>query len=60
MITSLRAREIDIGIRLIEGWVAGLGKVDVKGDGGYKIVGTYVETPLYTSSSLIILISWMG
>lgn len=42
MITSLRAGEIDIGIGLTEGWVAGLGK----GEGGYKLVGTYVETPL--------------
>jgi len=46
MITSLRADEIDIGIGLTEGWVAGLGKATSKEDGGYKIVGTYVETPL--------------
>jgi hypothetical protein len=46
MITSLREGEIDIGIGLTEGWVAGLGKDDIEGDGGYKIVGTYVETPL--------------
>jgi len=46
MITSLRAGEIDVGIGLTEGWVAGLGKEDVEGDGGYRIVGTYVETPL--------------
>ncbi|CZR56618.1 uncharacterized protein PAC_06507 [Phialocephala subalpina] len=46
MITSLRSREIDIGIGLTEGWVAGLGKEGQEGDGGYKIVGTYVETPL--------------
>jgi len=46
MITSLRSGEIDIGIGLTEGWVAGLGKDDLEGDGGYKIVGTYVETPL--------------
>jgi len=51
MITSLRADEIDVGIGLTEGWVAGLGKVAAKEDGGavdggYKIVGTYVETPL--------------
>ncbi|KAK3377429.1 hypothetical protein B0H63DRAFT_495431 [Podospora didyma] len=47
MITALRAGEIDIGIGLTEGWIAGLGKdtADI-GDGGYKIVGTYVETPL--------------
>ncbi|TVY82603.1 hypothetical protein LSUE1_G001361, partial [Lachnellula suecica] len=46
MITSLRAGEIDVGIGLTEGWIAGLGKEGVEGDGGYKIVGTYVETPL--------------
>ncbi|EPE33515.1 Periplasmic binding protein-like II [Glarea lozoyensis ATCC 20868] len=51
MITSLRSGEIDIGIGLTEGWIAGLGKDggstegDSK-DGGYRIVGTYVETPL--------------
>ncbi|KAH6665764.1 uracil-DNA glycosylase-like protein [Halenospora varia] len=46
MITSLRAGEIDVGIGLTEGWVAGLGKEGLEGDGGYRIVGTYVETPL--------------
>jgi len=44
MIQSLKANEIDIGIGLTEGWVAGLGKEGEKA--GYKIVGTYVETPL--------------
>ena len=48
MITSLRAGEIDVGIGLTEGFVAGLGKEDVDGDGGYALVGTYVETPLCT------------
>lgn len=46
MITALRADEIDIGIGLTEGWVAGLGKEDTPGDGGYRLIGTYVETPL--------------
>ncbi|KAK7959533.1 uncharacterized protein PG986_004387 [Apiospora aurea] len=46
MITALREGEIDIGIGLTEGWIAGLGKEDTPGDGGYRIVGTYVETPL--------------
>lgn len=46
MITSLRAKEIDIGIGLTEGWVAGLGKRQGPENGGYKIVGTYVESPL--------------
>lgn len=49
MITALQADEIDIGIGLTEGWVAGLGKEDVAGDGGYRLVGTYVETPLCKS-----------
>jgi len=51
MITSLRSGEIDIGIGLTEGWVAGLGKEGIEGDGGYRIVGTYVETPLCICSS---------
>lgn len=54
MITSLRADEIDVGIGLTEGWIAGLtGKqqlntnnVAAASDGGYKIVGQWVETPL--------------
>ena len=47
MITSLQANEIDIGIGLTEGWVAGLGKAAAEHkDAGYKMVGTYVETPL--------------
>lgn len=49
MITALRSGEIDVGIGLTEGWVAGLGKKDVSGDGGYRLVGTYVETPLCKS-----------
>jgi len=50
MITALRAGEIDVGIGLTEGWVAGLGKNDLQGDGGYRIIGTYVETPLCMST----------
>jgi ABC-type nitrate/sulfonate/bicarbonate transport system substrate-binding protein len=48
MITSLRAGEIDIGIGLTEGWVAGLGKTPSTpaSEVDYRIVGTYVETPL--------------
>ncbi|KAF2648885.1 hypothetical protein K491DRAFT_611836 [Lophiostoma macrostomum CBS 122681] len=44
MVTSLRAGEIDIGIGLTEGWIAALGKSQE--DAGFKLVGTYVETPL--------------
>lgn len=44
MVTSLQANQIDIGIGLTEGWIAALGK---QGDAaGFKLVGTYVETPL--------------
>lgn len=52
MITSLRSNEIDVGIGLTEGWVAGLAQPPQQESreqgqrGGYKIVGTYVETPL--------------
>ncbi|BFZ59954.1 hypothetical protein YB2330_000976 [Saitoella coloradoensis] len=42
MIESLRTGEIDIALGLTEGWVAGLG-----GDKDwYKIIGTYVQSPL--------------
>jgi ABC-type nitrate/sulfonate/bicarbonate transport system substrate-binding protein len=44
MITSLQNNEIDVGIGLTEGWIAALGKH--KEDAGFKLVGTYVETPL--------------
>ncbi|QDS68816.1 hypothetical protein FKW77_006260 [Venturia effusa] len=48
MIQSLQAKEIDIGIGLTEGWVAGLGKLkDTPASQlPYRIIGTYVETPL--------------
>ena len=48
MITALRSGEIDAAIGLTEGWVAALGKSQQSGDGdgGYRLVGTYVETPL--------------
>lgn len=47
MITSLQSNEIDIAIGLTEGWVAGLGKAQAESKiAGYKMVGTYVETPL--------------
>lgn len=44
MITSLQSNEIDIGIGLTEGWISALGKQ--KDAAGFKLVGTYVETPL--------------
>ena len=49
MVTALRSKEIDIGIGLTEGWVAGLGTKEVineESPGGYKFVGTYVDSPL--------------
>lgn len=50
MIYSLRHHEIDLAIGLTEGWVAGLVGKDqlAKGeeDGGYKVIGQWVETPL--------------
>lgn len=47
MITAIRAGEIDVAIGLTEGWIAGLGKENLEpADGGYRLVGTYVETPL--------------
>lgn len=54
MVTALRSGEIDVGIGLTEGWVAGLGKATEAGtgDGGYRLVGTYVETPLCKTFSL--------
>lgn len=46
MVTSIRAGEIDVAVGLTEGWIAGLGKEDAPGDGGYRLVGTYVQSPL--------------
>lgn len=50
MVTAIRSGEIDVAVGLTEGWIAGLGKEGVEGDGGYRLVGTYVETPLCESS----------
>jgi len=47
MVTALQAGEIDIGVGLTEGWIAALGKAQSKKeDAGFRVVGTYVETPL--------------
>jgi ABC-type nitrate/sulfonate/bicarbonate transport system substrate-binding protein len=47
MIESLKSKEIDVGIGLTEGWVAGLAKSKSEGNAlPYKIVGSYVRTPL--------------
>ncbi|RKF82195.1 hypothetical protein GcM1_174024 [Golovinomyces cichoracearum] len=47
MVTCLRNGEIDVAIGLTEGWVAGLAKEKISKDqGDYRLIGTYVETPL--------------
>ncbi|KAF2192071.1 hypothetical protein K469DRAFT_655293 [Zopfia rhizophila CBS 207.26] len=47
MVTALQAGEIDIGVGLTEGWVAALGNAQLaQKDAGFRVVGTYVETPL--------------
>lgn len=44
MITSLQSHDLDIAIGLTEGFVTALSN---QGDGaGFKLVGTYVDTPL--------------
>ncbi|KAI4157450.1 MAG: hypothetical protein LQ342_008279 [Letrouitia transgressa] len=48
LVTSLRSNEIDIAIGLTEGFIAALAKPPSTADNGqaFKLVGTYVETPL--------------
>ncbi|KAL9103839.1 MAG: hypothetical protein Q9163_001159 [Psora crenata] len=47
MISSLVSNDIDIAIGLTEGWIAGLGRASSSNEhAGYKLVGTYVESPL--------------
>ncbi|KAF2677628.1 hypothetical protein K458DRAFT_446810 [Lentithecium fluviatile CBS 122367] len=47
MVTALQSGDIDVGIGLTEGWIAALGKAqEAQQDAGFKVVGTYVETPL--------------
>lgn len=47
MITALQIGELDVAVGLTEGWVAGLAKSPgPTGSAGYKMVGTYVESPL--------------
>ena len=47
MVTALQSGEIDVGVGLTEGWIAALGKAQAaKEDAGFRVVGTYVETPL--------------
>ncbi|KAF2858887.1 periplasmic binding protein-like II [Piedraia hortae CBS 480.64] len=42
LITQLKAREIDIAVGLTEGFVGDLSR----GAGGYRLIGTYVNSPL--------------
>ena len=51
MVQALQAGEIDVGVGLTEGWVAAFGKAQASkdlpaSDVGFKVIGTYVETPL--------------
>lgn len=47
MVSSLQNNEIDIAVGLTEGWVAGLCKAQAaQKSPGFKLVGTYVESPL--------------
>lgn len=47
MVTALQTGEIDIGVGLTEGWISALGKAQAaQKDAGFRVVGTYVETPL--------------
>ncbi|EUC42451.1 hypothetical protein COCMIDRAFT_103470 [Bipolaris oryzae ATCC 44560] len=47
MVTAIQAGEIDLAVGLTEGWISALGKAQAaKQDAGFRIVGTYVETPL--------------
>ncbi|RPA84637.1 periplasmic binding protein-like II [Ascobolus immersus RN42] len=47
LIEALRSQEIDIAIGLTEGFIAGLGK----GEDSFRLVGSYVDTPLCWSIS---------
>ncbi|KAL8838955.1 MAG: hypothetical protein Q9176_004761 [Flavoplaca citrina] len=54
MVTALRAGELDIAIGLTEGWIAAIAKefsahqatAKTPSDNDFKVVGTFVETPL--------------
>ncbi|KAF1972133.1 periplasmic binding protein-like II [Bimuria novae-zelandiae CBS 107.79] len=47
MVTALQDDEIDVGVGLTEGWIAALGNAQqAQKDAGFRLVGTYVETPL--------------
>ncbi|KAL8727572.1 MAG: hypothetical protein Q9166_005978 [cf. Caloplaca sp. 2 TL-2023] len=47
MVTALRSGELDIAIGLTEGWIAALASQTTRSqENNFKLVGTYVETPL--------------
>ncbi|KAL9607402.1 MAG: hypothetical protein Q9167_007680 [Letrouitia subvulpina] len=48
LVTSLRSNEIDVALGLTEGFIAALARPPSPADNGqtFKLVGTYVETPL--------------
>jgi ABC-type nitrate/sulfonate/bicarbonate transport system substrate-binding protein len=47
MVSALQSGDIDIGIGLTEGWIAALSKAQSQHQPSpFKLVGTYVETPL--------------
>ncbi|KAI9670837.1 MAG: hypothetical protein M1829_004726 [Trizodia sp. TS-e1964] len=60
MVAAMRAGELDVAVGLTEGWIAGLGRATscssssaaaaesaaLDPDPGYRLVGTYVQSPL--------------
>lgn len=47
MVTALQAGEIDMAVGLTEGWISGICKAQAASQNpGFKLVGTYVNTPL--------------
>ena len=44
MVESLKSSELDVGVGLTEGWIAGMGRTETAG--AFKMIGTYVESPL--------------
>ncbi|KAF2279877.1 periplasmic binding protein-like II [Westerdykella ornata] len=47
MVTSLQAGELDMAVGLTEGWISAICKAEVaRKNPGFKLVGTYVRSPL--------------
>ena len=52
MVAALQSREIDVALGLTEGWIAAMGRALMVGkDAGFRLVGTYVQSPLCWSIS---------